>query len=294
MSSRPFLVTSPDDSEPALGEGGSSRQQSELQPGEIRRPGVQPPTPLMDWGRGDSILWDSHFDGGAPPPEVVPSSKTIHSPTGREPEHISTPLTGYGRGDNLWGVGGSPTEDTKQFPAADPARSQQQQQQYGGGGQHPHFAAFPDQQGGGNQYMGSRQDSGGMGRQDSSFAMQQFRTQSQVLSDELYFQSQWFPPPPPPRVPKESRRSRSELWYYYASKWDITHTQPPPPRCPLAQLEEEFALGLEAQTKVPYRGEYWLDRCNHWFRQLQSNFRPPEPHAPSFVEPTFVMSRCVC
>ena len=264
-------------------------------------------------------MWDTNFGGpepiaNAPAAErgKSPNVQPIQSPTTRG-ESQSTPLTGYGRGDNLWGV--SPTAaQTQNFPTPGEHAANRKgasREEYGGvaanGRQRSNVGFAVQEHEGynrpspsdpvvGNSSMGGRQGSESLGmlRQQSSVGMQQFRTQSQILSDELYHQSQWFPPPPPPRVPKDSRRSRSELWYYYASKWDITHTQPPPPRCPLGLMEEEYSLGLAPLTKVPYRGEYWLDRCAYWFRHLQANFQPPDNHAPHFVEPTFVIERCVC
>lgn len=282
-------------------------------------------------------MWDSNFGSDNPvnldagkhspgtrSPQTTGVTKTGSSQSPREDNH--TPLTGYGRGDNLWGrsptSGNNTNQEERTFPALTSTANDvppPTQSATGNGGNtfttqsassvagasappqqpkmvfpEPIHDAPPAELGGRQESsISQRQDSslGGL-RQDTSLLAFQFRTQSQILSDELYFQSLWFPPPPPPRVPKESRRARSELWYYYASKWDITHTQPPPPRCPLALMEEEHAQGLAPQTKVPYRGEYWLDRCNHWFGWVQENFRPPEHHAPYIVEPSFVVDRC--
>lgn len=256
MSSRPFLVTA--EEEPPL----DRREDSALLPGEIRRPPGMPPTPLLDWGRGESLLWDAKKE---------------------DEEKVQTPLAGYGRGDNLWGM--SPTSSGE---PGELAGMLQQVQRAAKSGDSP--------------LLGHRQQSleeltSGMQHENStggaSASAGMFRTASQTLSDELYFHAQWFPPPPPPRVPKEARRARSELWYYYASKWDITNTQAPPPRCPLQLMEEEFTHGMQPLSLVPYRGEYWLDRCQHWYNHVQQCFKCPGHHAPHLMDPSYALFNCV-
>jgi hypothetical protein len=105
----------------------------------------------------------------------------------------------------------------------------------------------------------------------------QFRTQSQVLTDELHHQCKTFPPPPPIIAPGESRRQRAARWYYFATKWDITHEQPPPPRSPLPLMDQESenpVIGRDGPA-YPYRGDYWLDRCAYWYNHIQETFPYP-------------------
>ncbi|ORC83433.1 pterin-4-alpha-carbinolamine dehydratase, partial [Trypanosoma theileri] len=91
------------------------------------------------------------------------------------------------------------------------------------------------------------------------------KTQSEFLSDLLYFHANFFPPPPPPRLPFGHRRGRAELWYHYASKWDITHRLPPPPRTPLPEMALEQQQQLQRFTRTPYHGDRWLKISERWY-----------------------------
>lgn len=127
-------------------------------------------------------------------------------------------------------------------------------------------------------------------RQNTTELLSKFRSQSEILSDELYFQAKMFPPPPPPNPPAETRRLRAELWYLIARKWDITQQMPPPPRSPLPGMEEEHKLRLQELTRVPYRGDRWLVQSDRWFQWLQENFDYPVENQPVVLSPTFVES----
>lgn len=96
------------------------------------------------------------------------------------------------------------------------------------------------------------------------------------LMSLLYYHAHFFPPPPPPRLPSQERRKRVELWFHYASKWDITHRLPPPPRTPLPEMELEYRYNLQPLTVVPYHGNDWLEVCERWFDVIQSLFDFPE------------------
>ena len=132
--------------------------------------------------------------------------------------------------------------------------------------------------------LGSRQSS-----TDSSALLAKFRSQSEILSDELYFQAKTFPPPPPSNSPIETRRVRAELWYLISRKWDITQQMPPPPRSPLPGMEEEHRLRLQELTRVPYRGDRWLAQSDHWFDWVQKHFDYPLENVATVLPPSFVM-----
>ncbi|CAD2213551.1 hypothetical protein ADEAN_000099400 [Angomonas deanei] len=102
------------------------------------------------------------------------------------------------------------------------------------------------------------------------------KSESEILSDLLHFHANYFPPPPPPRVPPGERRSRAELWYHYASKWDITHRLPPPPRTPIPEMQLEFLMKLPEKTRVPYHGDGWLIAAERWFNVVQGLFDFPD------------------
>eukprot|EP00672_Neobodo_designis_P017336 CAMPEP_0174828198 /NCGR_PEP_ID=MMETSP1114-20130205/1192_1 /TAXON_ID=312471 /ORGANISM="Neobodo designis, Strain CCAP 1951/1" /LENGTH=341 /DNA_ID=CAMNT_0016061909 /DNA_START=199 /DNA_END=1224 /DNA_ORIENTATION=- len=294
-----------------LGDGG--RQESVLEPGFVRAPrDMKPPTPV-EWGRGDSLMWE----------------------TGGKQADIdkSTPLAGYGRDKDLFAdavsaisptqngpsdpFGGPPSSHNTGHPgpaaagvrttgsdaaatfaavlsgrahlpadATEPSSrqgQQQQQQQRPPNRLHP---AGPGAVGPGRAPMlpsALDPEPQALTRQRTSEAelAAQFRTQSQVLTDELHQQAKTFPPPPPIIAPQEQRRYRAARWYYYATKWDITHEQAPPPRSPLPLMDQETEArnngtrGRHESPNYPYRGEYWLKRCEHWFSHVQGHFSYP-------------------
>lgn len=245
------------------------REESVLQPGQVRIPaGMEPPTPMDTWARGDSSIWDA-----------------------KESDNVSTPLTGYGRGDQLWGTSPTAAMDAG-FPLPTTVA----------GIAAATTTAVAAATAAGNNLAAANanlQDNYGFSNRDAtrepSFGFGEAkRTASQDLSDELYEQAVTFMPPPPPRVPLDTRRQRAELWYYFASKWDITHRQPPPPRTPLPGMEDEIRFGKPPQTLVPYRGDKWLERCAHWFDWTQLHFQP-KVHNPAILsDPEFVIASCVC
>jgi hypothetical protein len=91
----------------------------------------------------------------------------------------------------------------------------------------------------------------------------------------------------------ESRRARADLWYLVASKWDITMTLPPPPRNPLAGMEEEFRLKLQELSRVPYRGDRWLARCEFWHNFVQNAFPYSEKSDVCRVPVQVIFDQCV-
>jgi hypothetical protein len=137
------------------------------------------------------------------------------------------------------------------------------------------------------QELGSRQSS-----TDSNSLLAKFRSQSEILSDELYFQAKTFPPPPPSNAPMETRRVRAELWYLIARKWDITQQMAPPPRSPLPGMEEEHRLRLQELTRVPYRGDRWLVQSYHWFACVQNGFDYPQSNVANVLPTSFVLQMC--
>ncbi|KAG5497686.1 hypothetical protein JKF63_03952 [Porcisia hertigi] len=119
------------------------------------------------------------------------------------------------------------------------------------------------------------------------------KSESKYLSDLLHFHANFFPPPPPPRVPKEERRSRAELWYHYASKWDITHRLPPPPRTPLPEMELEYRMRLPQMTRVPYHGDGWLHMSERWFDITQQLFDFPDENMGIEVDLSIILRHAV-
>lgn len=119
------------------------------------------------------------------------------------------------------------------------------------------------------------------------------KSESEYLSDLLHFHANFFPPPPPPRVPKEERRNRAELWYHYASKWDITHRLPPPPRTPLPEMELEYRMRLQRMTRVPYHGDGWLQMGERWFDVTQMLFDFPDENVGEEVDFNVVLQQAV-
>ncbi|KPI88062.1 hypothetical protein ABL78_2838 [Leptomonas seymouri] len=146
---------------------------------------------------------------------------------------------------------------------------------FGGSPNNPHQHHSHGSMGGGG---------GGTGRHKS---------ESEYLSDLLHFHANFFPPPPPPRVPKEERRNRAELWYHYASKWDITHRLPPPPRTPLPEMEMEYRMRLQRMTRVPYHGDGWLQMAEQWFCVMQALFDFPEENMGVEVDFNVVLQQAV-
>lgn len=119
------------------------------------------------------------------------------------------------------------------------------------------------------------------------------KSESEYLSDLLHFHANFFPPPPPPRVPKDERRNRAELWFHYASKWDITHRLPPPPRTPLPEMELEYRLRLISMTRVPYHGDGWLQMSERWFDVTQALFDFPDENVGDEIDFNVVLQQAV-
>ncbi|CBZ29294.1 conserved hypothetical protein [Leishmania mexicana MHOM/GT/2001/U1103] len=119
------------------------------------------------------------------------------------------------------------------------------------------------------------------------------KSESKYLSDLLHFHANFFPPPPPPRVPEDERRNRAEVWYHYASKWDITHRLPPPPRTPLPEMELEYRMHLQKMTRVPYHGDGWLQMSERWFDVMQALFDFPEDNLGDEVDFNVVLQQAV-
>lgn len=119
------------------------------------------------------------------------------------------------------------------------------------------------------------------------------KSESEILSDLLHFHANFFPPPPPPRVPAEARRHRAALWYHYASKWDITHRLPPPPRTPLPEMELEYLHKLPTMTRVPYHGDGWLRMSERWFEVMQRLFDYPEENVGMEVDAAVILAQAV-
>lgn len=119
------------------------------------------------------------------------------------------------------------------------------------------------------------------------------KTESEILSDLLHFHANYFPPPPPPRVPPQARRSRAELWYHYANKWDLTHRLPPPPRTPLPEMELEFRMRLQELTRVPYHGDGWLQMSERWFDVMQSLFDYPDENLGEEVDVDVILEQAI-
>ena len=118
------------------------------------------------------------------------------------------------------------------------------------------------------------------------------RTESEIITEQLHRQGQLFPPPPPPICPPETRRQRAELWSRSASKWDITCTVAPPPRCPLDGMDQEHRRRLQPLSLVPYKGDQWLVQSEHWFGFVQKNFKYPPDNQPAMPSFSFVSECC--
>lgn len=278
----------------------ANRQESVLRPGEVWTPGVRP-TPLADWAQGDSTLWETKEGSTA----------------------NNTPLAGYGRGD-LWTAGDhrDETDDddeearrqavTTAMFAVEAARAATPSPESSMGPYHV-SGTYTSQQHvfgssaavgfGSNRQTPSSTTPNALSRQtsetllarmrsmDSEYLMNKYRSQSEILSDQLFFLAQMFPPPPPPSVPMETRRSRAELWYSIARKWDLTQRLPPPPRSPLPGMEEEHRLRLQELTRVPYRGDRWLAQSERWFHYVQDDvFRYPADNTPLPLDADVVLS----
>lgn len=119
------------------------------------------------------------------------------------------------------------------------------------------------------------------------------KSESEILSDLLHFHANFFPPPPPPRVPNEQKRGRAALWYHYASKWDITHRLPPPPRNPLPEMELEYIMQLPEMSRVPYHGDGWLNMSERWFAVTQSLFDFPDENVGLELDASVVVDQAV-
>jgi len=276
-----------------------SRQETMLRPGEVWTPGVRP-TPLVDWAQGDSMLWETKDGGGS----------TAHN----------TPLAGYGRGD-LWSAAERDDEEEARQQAATtamfaveaaraatpspessmgyqvsagPTYTSQQQLYPSDNGRNSAgpFGVTPNAN---TPVVLSRQTSESLlarmrSSMDTEYLMNKYRSQSEILSDQLFFLAQMFPPPPPPTVPMETRRARAELWYSISRKWDLTQRLPPPPRSPLPGMEEEHRLRLQDLTRVPYRGDRWLAQSERWFRYVQDEvFQYPADNTALPLEPEVVL-----
>jgi hypothetical protein len=257
--------------------GMPSRQDS-LLPGQIHNPTMQPPTPFLDWTRGESQLWDTHHsDGGG--------SNGVNANTGEKAGYDI-----WGSSDSNLGVvaaasaapGSSHHNNMPAFRQSSSLFSSDDAADDDGGTEAseallPQAVAEEVSSSSSPPLFSSQQQQRGDGRGliaqlQHQHHLQQRKEASEMLSEELHRQARLFPPPPPLLAPMESRRSRADLWYFHAAKWDITMRLPPPPRNPLAGMEEEHRLKLQELSKVPYRGDRWMARCEFWHNFVQSTF----------------------
>ncbi len=267
-----FVVTSggfairPDDDDP---DSGMPSRQDSLLPGQIRNPTMQPPTPFLDWARGESQLWESSDS----------TLNTLAAAAGG-PAHGTGMQNGGGGGGDGNGGGGYDIWGSSDSNLGG-----------GGGESHPFRQAsslFGDLETDGDDgqlaaqalaeaVVGTSMTTADYTRigEHAAQRQQQRRDESAMLSAELHRHAQLCPPPPPFIAPMASRRARADLWHFHAAKWDITMRLPPPPRNPLAGMEEEHRMQLQALTKVPYRGDRWLARCEFWHHFVQSTFDYP-------------------
>lgn len=314
---RANTTTADDDGDDDGGSGMPSRQDS-LLPGQIRHPTMQPPTPFLDWARGDSQLWDS-LPHGAP---------TAGSGSGSGMEGgLPAATTGSGGGGaaaapgyDIWGSndaalggvlhpfrqasslfgdmdGGSAAdgddagrdaalllpqalaEAVGSFAASSPGSG-------GEGCVNARGGAATRLHGGGGDALAAQQ------QHLRLLHAQQRRDESAQLAAALHRQAEAFPPPPPLVAPMATRRARADLWFFHAAKWDITMRLPPPPRNPLGGMEEEHRLKLQELTKVPYRGDRWLARCEYWHNFVQTTFEYPPGSDVSPVAVQTIYEQC--
>lgn len=207
---------------------------------------------------------NTNVAGGVAPPlpgptplldwTVTPSSVNAGGTRWDQGSQVNTPLSGYGRGELFTAsVGDAATQDDNNT-------------------HHDAYDEVPPQP-----------------EEDDSW---KHRTQSEIITDQLHRQGQFFPPPPPPCCPDESARERAELWYRSAGKWDITNTIPPPPRSPLEGMDEEYNRQMREFTLVPYRGAVWLQQSEHWFAFVQKHFNHPEANVLSPSSHSFLLESC--
>ena len=292
-----FVVTST--SSPPMrdddNDSGLPSRQDSLLPGQIHHPTMQPPTPFLDWTRGDSQLW-----------ETAGSQQQLH-----DSDASSNNGGGGGGAGKSYDIWGSNDSNLRGQDSAAAAQDHLQSRlrtihDYDDDGRLAGEALLPqavaDEVGSSPhdteqlQVAATFRSGGGSVGSGGGKQHPQHRSSSEVgkaLSEELHIQARLFPPPPPPFVPMESRRNRADLWYYYASKWDITLRLPPPPRNPLAGMEEEHKYKLQELTRVPYRGDRWLARCEFWHQFVQASFEYPPENQVSHVFSQTIYDECV-
>lgn len=309
--SAPRASNTADDDDDGHGSGMPSRQDS-LLPGQIRHPTMQPPTPFLDWARGDSQLWDSQ-------PHVEPAAGSGGSGSGLD-GGMPTAANGSGTAYDIWGNGSNGTLGGVSHPFRQASSLFGEIDSDGNAAGRDDavllpqalaeavgsFASSPGG-GGGSGGEGSFCLRGGAatrlqdGSGDALVAQQQHlrllhaqqrRDESAQLSAELHRQAEAFPPPPPLVAPMDTRRARADLWFFHAAKWDITMRLPPPPRNPLGGMEEEHRLKLQELTKVPYRGDRWLARCEFWHNFVQTTFEYPTGSDVSPVAVQTIYEQC--
>jgi len=270
-------------------------RQTSLLPGEIHTP-QQCPTPVNDWTRGDSLMWVETKPSplprnGHPTPRDLPwpqGKGTTASAAAQEEDSPEKPT---------YDPDGSGRPLAASVALADmvamPQRMEPQET-----GQTSALMQLSS-----SQFVTDtlhRQPTTGSvllervstTETTTSSDFTKYRSQSEVLSMELIRQGRLFPPPPPPRVPMETRRPRAELWYYYASGWDLTHELPFPPQSPLHGLEEELRNHLQELTLVPYRGDGWLSRCEYWHEHVQQYFSYPPENQARITDIRHIVSNC--
>ena len=206
--------------------------------------------------------------GGAPPPlagptplldwTVTPSSVNAGGTRWDQGSQVNTPLSGYGRGELFTTSVGEPSVQEE------PLQNEQNEE-----------ATYEDD-----------------AANEEDPEAWKHRTQSEIITDQLHRQGQFFPPPPPPCCPDESARERAELWYRSAGKWDITNTIPPPPRSPLEGMDEEYNRQMREFTLVPYRGAVWLQQSEHWFAFVQKHFNHPDANILAPTSHSFLLESC--
>lgn len=266
------------------------RQESVLEPGFVRAPrNMKPPTPV-EWGRGDSSLF-------------IQENTTPLMGYGREKDPFSDAINAISPTNNVMsgfppGSGVGMQQQDLHRTAAPPAALDNQGPRLSVFGQPMGVHhSMPPQQQQPQAHPDIEVGFGGDGlpRQSTSDELlNQFRTPSQQHTDDLWRCSVFFPPPAPIMAPGEQRRARAELWFYHASKWDITHSTPPPPRSPLPFMDEEKTMppSQVLRNRYPYRGDYWLGRCEHWFNHVVRHFAYParqQPQSLAPIDPQFVL-----
>lgn len=267
----------------SYGRAGQHQQQQQQSPGGYGGGGGGYPNPHAQQQQQQQVITAPASDGWTGTGEEtsaggwnVQATSPDHSPTHT---HQQMPPYCRGGGGAAGGAvttgpyrsgGGGSGGGAFSLPAAAAPYGQhpQQQQQHAYPGPHPHH------------------NSGGGG-------VSRHKTESEILSDLLHFHANFFPPPPPPRVPSAHKRSRAALWYHYASKWDITHRLPPPPRTPLPEMELEYVMRLQEMTRVPYHGDGWMHMSERWFAVTQSLFDFPVENAGLEMDANVVMEQAI-